>query len=372
MKKIFYTFLFLLTSSAALFAQETSSKPILIMDDGQLRSHPVKVFVTDVNITDEMQPVLCLIGINQKTREKYENVLCKGPSFIPFQTATDQTISHDVAGTPITVKGTVMLFDLNEIRIPFYDAGVRVLPVVTWISKKTTLPNNEIKLDYAEVISEYEIYIGNGTGGIFWTAVLLIGMIGIIFILEWVMDKRPLDLIRIYDGKMSLSLTQMAMWTLAVGGMVFAFGLMHLDVPEIPDSLIALMGLSVATSAAGHYQSHLLKDIKQEIGRKNVNANGKKKRFFSGLSSIINVTVGDKEFPSMAKSQYLFWTVATIILFVYKSSVEGMLWSVPEELIVLMGISQGSYLVRNQMEISKENKVLESINKDQDGSKKNK
>ncbi len=364
MKKIFYVLSFLLISAATVSAQETSSKPMIIMGDGQLRSHPVKVFITNVNITDEMQPVLCLVGINQKTREKYENVLCKGPSFIPFQTASDQTISHDVAGTPITFKGTMMLFDLNEIKIPFYDAGVRVLPVVTWISEKISLPNNGIKYEYAEVISEDEIYIGNGTGGIFWTAFFLLVMVGIVFGLEWTMKKRPLDVIRIYDGKISLSLTQMAMWTLAVGGMVFAFGLMHLDVPEIPDSLVVLMGLSVVTSAAGHYQSHILKDIKQEIGRKNVNASEKKKRYFSGLSSIINVTVGGKEFPSMAKSQYFFWTVATIILFVYKSSVEGKLWSVPEELIVLMGISQGSYLVRNQMEIGKEQKELTKIKKD--------
>jgi hypothetical protein len=31
---------------------------------------------------------------------------------------------------------------------------------------------------------------------------------------------------------------------------------------------------------------------------------------------------------------------------------------VPEELVFLMGISQGSYLIRNQMEITKDNKEL--------------
>jgi hypothetical protein len=359
MKKIFYIFSIIFMFVTSLLAQSDSSKPTLIMDDGQLRSHPVRVFVTNVNIEKEMKPILCLVAINQTTRSKYGNVWCKGPSFKPFEVASDQTISHDVAGTPITVKGTMMLFDLTEISIPIYSAGMRVLPVVTWTAKTITTADNKVRYEYSEVISENEIYIGNGPGGIFWTVVMLLAIIGFVFLLERAGKKRPLDVIRIYDGKISLSLLQMALWSMAVGGMVFAFGLMHLDVPNIPDSLVFLMGLSVVTSAAGHYQTHTLNEIKEESKGNNSHEGNVKKGFFSGLTSMISITTENKEFPSMAKAQYFFWTIAAIVLFVYKSSVEGKLWSVPEELVILMGISQGSYLVRNQMEVNKENKELE-------------
>ena len=367
MAKIIHFISVILVFISALYAQ-SADKPMIIMQDGQLKTHPVRVFIANANITSDMQPVLCLVAINQKTRIESGNILCKGPSFQPFEIAPNQTLSYNTVGTPIMLQGTMMLFDFarreNPLKIPFYAAGMRVLPVLTWIAKKTKLPNNNIKFEYSKVISENEIYIGNRTGGFFWTIFLLFTLVMIIFILEWKGKKKPLDVIRLAGGRISLSLLQMALWTLVVGGMVFAFGIMHLSVPNIPDSLVVLMGFSIATTAAGHYQSNLLKNLKEELGRdikKNVKG---KKSLFSGLSSLINITVEEKEYPSIAKAQYLFWTITTIVLFVYKSSVEGALWPIPEELIFLMGISQGSYLFRNQMEISSENKVMDKREKE--------
>ncbi len=360
MRKFFLALIFFLLPSLFNLAEENGSKPVLIMNDGQLRSHPVKVFIANVSITAEMEPELYLIGIYQRTRVKFGDVLNSSHPFKPYQVAPGQTITHSISGVPVAIQGTMMIFDLSGIEMPFYDAGMRVLPVMRWTIKKNS-EEDRTGYEYSRVISESEIYIGNGTGGIFYTIIFLIVMTLIVFSFEWIRKKRPLDVIRTYDGKISLSLMQMAMWTIAVGAMVFLFGLMHLDVPDIPDSLIVLMGLSVVSGAAGHYQSHLMKDLNKSLGR-DIGRDTIKEGYFSGLASVINITIENKEYPSMAKAQYLFWTVAAIILFVYKSSVEGKLWSVPEELVFLMGISQGSYLVRNQMEITKENKELSKKN----------
>jgi len=359
-KTLFLVFVIVITSAAHISAQDSSSKPILIMADGQLRSHPVKVFIANANITEDKEPQLFLIGIYQSTRTKFGNVLNSSHPFRPYQIASDQSMTYKLNEATSTIKGTMMVFDLSDIHMSINDAGMRLLPVVKWISKKIAKPDAKTELEYTTVISENEIYLGNGIGGIFYTIILLIVIILITFAFEWVRKKRPLDVIRTYDGKISLSLTQMALWTLAVGGLVFAFGLMHLDVPDIPDSLVALMGLSIATGAVGHYQSHLQKNLNDKLGRlrkeEDEENSGKPNYYFSGLASLINITIKNEEYPSIAKAQYLFWTILTIILFIYKSSVEGKLWSVPEELVVLMGISQGSYLVRNQMEIAKDNK----------------
>lgn len=360
MKKLFLTISLLFTTATLLSAQDSSSIPVLIMADGQLRSHPVKVFVANANITEGKEPQLFLIGIYQSTRTKFGNVLNSSHPFKPYQIASDQTMNYKLNEATSTIKGTMMVFDLSDIHMSINDAGMRLLPVVKWISKKNTKPDGKIELEYTTVISEMEIYLGNGIGGIFYTVILLVVIILIIFAFEWVRKKRPLDVIRTYDGKISLSLTQMALWTLAIGGLVFAFGLMHLDVPDIPDSLVALMGLSIATGAVGHYQSHVQKNLNDKLGRlrkeEDDESTVESGKYFSGLASLINITIKNEEYPSIAKAQYLFWTILTIILFVYKSSIEGKLWPVPEELVVLMGISQGSYLVRNQMEITKDNK----------------
>ncbi|MDQ7815552.1 MAG: hypothetical protein RDU14_00840 [Melioribacteraceae bacterium] len=358
MKRIFYFVSILFLAATTFHAQVNSSKPVLIMADGQLRSHPVKVFIANANIKPEMKPELYLIGIYQSTRIQFGDMLNSAHPFKPYQVASDQTMSYKIDGVPITLTGTMMIFSLDTIKMKIDDAGMRVLPVLKWISKETKTKDGKTEIEYTKVISENEIYIGNGIGAIFYTIILLVVLIMIIFAFEWARKKRPLDVIRTYDGNISLSLTQMALWTLAAGAMVFAFGLMHLDVPEIPDSLIVLMGLSVATGAVGHYQSHLLKDLDNNLGRVSSTNLKESKKYFSGLASLINITIESKEYPSIAKAQYLFWTVTTIVLFVYKSSVEGRLWSVPEELVFLMGISQGSYLVRNQMEITKDNKEL--------------
>ncbi len=343
-------------SQTFILPQDDNKNPYLIMQDGQLKSHPVRVFVRDAEITRRMRPILCLVAIDQVTRKKYDEIWCKGPSFRPFEVASGQTMAYKVEGTSLTLNGTMMLFDIDSLIIPYYKTGMRVIPVIHWISKTETLPDSGVKNEYSKVIGEDEIYIGNGTGAFLWTTLIVVLFIVIVKLMAFWGDKKFFDLIKIYDsenGKLSLSLTQMLLWTLAIGIMVMIFSLMYLQVPHIPDSLVALMGLSVVTGSIGHYQTTKIDKQKKNVQPENIVET--KKGFPKTLYDLIAIDKNDGQvYPSIAKTQNLFWTIITLILFIWKSSVDGQLWEVPGELVVLMGISQTSYLIRNQMEIKPE------------------
>lgn len=345
MKKYFFTILFLFILVINSSAQNEEKKPVLKMSDGQLKSHPVKIFVADANITKEMKPTLELIGLKKIKYDSTGKVTHTKYIFDPKTVAVNQTVAYEVDETSITYTGTIMLFDFKNLEIPFYETGLRVLPVLRWNPKKDSLNN-----DPGIAIGEKEIYLGNPEGGRFY-AILFIIVFFVIVVFIKGKQNRTLDLIRISETDMSLSLTQMLLWTLAVGGMVIAYGLMYLSVPNIPDTLIWLMGLSITASAAGHYQNYFLNESESNLSAQAINNAGTKQRPFSGLSSLICIKTGGVKRLSIAKAQQLFWTLATITLFVVKSSLEGKLWAVPEELVILMGLSQGSYLLRNQMEI---------------------
>ncbi len=354
--KIKIILLLFVLSQTFILPQGDNKNPSLIMQDGQLKSHPVRVFIRDAEITRNMRPILCLVAIDQVTRKKYNDISCKGPSFRPFEVASGQTMAYKVEGISLTINGTMMLFDIDSLIIPYYQTGMRVVPVIYWISDTISLPDGGIKNEYSKVIGEDEIYIGNGTGAFLWTALIVALFIVIVKLMTFWGDKKFFDLIKIYDtgnGRLSLSLTQMLLWTIAIGIMVMIFSLMYLQVPHIPESLVALMGLSVVTGSIGHYQTN--KIYKQRKNDKAEDTGNTKKDFPKALYGLIAIEKSDGEvYPSIAKTQNLFWTIITLILFIWKSSVDGQLWEVPGELVVLMGVSQTSYLIRNQMEIKPE------------------
>lgn len=327
-----------------LFSQSDGKKPILKMSDGQVISHPVRIFVANTNITDEMQPVLTLIGLKKikiisKGKPVYKDL------FSPKTVAENQTVPLSVDENTITYTGTILLFDFSNFDLDFYETGIRVLPVISWISL-----NDSTKPRLQSVIREKEVYLGNPVGGRFWAFISIV-MFFVVIILFKGRNNRTLDLIRVSEDEISLSLTQMLLWTLAVGGMVIAYGLMYLSVPDIPDTLIWLMGLSITASAAGHYQNYFLKAETQVPPALTAEGNNISYKPFSGIASLVSIKTGGVNRLSIAKAQQLFWTLITIALFIVKSTLEGRLWAVPEELVILMGLSQGSYLLRNQMEI---------------------
>ncbi|OGU36170.1 MAG: hypothetical protein A2068_08070 [Ignavibacteria bacterium GWB2_35_6b] len=366
MKKYFYTILFLFILVINSSAQNEEKKPVLKMSDGQLQSHPVKIFVADANITKEMKPTLELIGLKKTKYDSTGKVTHTKYIFDPKTVAVNQTVAYEVDGTQITYTGTIMLFDFKNLDIKFYESGLRVLPVLRW-----NPPQDSVNNGPAIAVGEKEIYIGNPEGGRFYAILFIIIFFAFLILIKG-KANRTLDLIRISETDMSLSLTQMLLWTLAVGGMVMAYGLMYLSVPDIPDTLIWLMGLSITASAAGHYQNYFLNESESNLSVKVINRTAGKLKWFSGLSSLVCIKTGGVKRLSIAKAQQLFWTLATITLFVVKSSLEGKLWAVPEELVILMGLSQGSYLLRNQMEIKTQEKTKEEKAKEEKAKDENK
>jgi hypothetical protein len=117
-------------------------------------------------------------------------------------------------------------------------------------------------------------------------------------------------------------------WTLCIGATVFSFGLTRLEPSAIPETLVALMGLSLATRAITYTQEK-----------------PSTKKYVPHLSDLIRSKVGTTYELSITKAQMLFWTCLVACLFVAKSLLDGMLWDVPWQLVTLMGFSQASYMV---------------------------
>ena len=245
-----------------------------------------------------------------------------------------------------------LIFNLNKISIPLYQSGKRFLPIIVYYPKVDSTNKENGKAKY--IIAPARVLIANQIGALIVSTVICLLIILLIFVLIKIGGGSFVDLLFTYGCKTSLSLTQMALWTLAVGVIVLTYGLMQVNIPDIPNSLIWLMGLSIITSAVGLTQSNIYDDERKKNNKDAVPDPNKKTGFADGLKSLISVEIDGKEYPSVAKAQFLFWTLITIILFVYKSLIEGLIWAVPEELVFLMGLSQSSYLIRKQQAISSE------------------
>ena len=154
--------------------------------------------------------------------------------------------------------------------------------------------------------------------------------------------KSPFDLLCADDGHLSLSKVQVALWTTAIGVVVFFYGLIQLDVPVIPTQLLVLMGLSVATGGI----SYLAPPPQPAAPAPDPPNPPKTGNIRPKLSDLIR-TFPNPSTPqlSISRAQMLFWTVVTVILFFSKSALEGGPWEVPWTLVGLMGISQAAYLL---------------------------
>jgi uncharacterized membrane protein YphA (DoxX/SURF4 family) len=362
MTKAFAISLFCVCAVAA----ETPTQ--LFVKDGQLRSHPFAVFVNR-EITAEMKPTIRLAEFDLGDAPSAAVVdPAKGLGLV----APRQVRSFPVNGETVTFEGTLLMFDLGKYHIPALYTARRVLPIVEWTEPAAGSPAGVRQ----QVVAQAEIYVGNFFGALFWTAAVVLMVILLIYL--WARSKcqavneeqkryeaRPaLLIITGPDGYLSLWRTQLVLWTLAVGSMVFLYGLLRLQVPAIPDSLVVLMGLSVLTGGvsagkaardahraggaahggskaqarAGDGSEHDAEKAKEP------DRPGKKvKGRFADLITDYNKAFKAPEI-SVPKAQMVFWTVIMLILFVVKSWLEGELWAVPWQMVALTGVSQAGYV----------------------------
>lgn len=294
----------------------------IYMPDGQLEPHSVRVYVTR-EIQAGQNPRLRLLRSHAVTRRAADEAV----PFEPGIVAPGQEWMETVAGQQVRRTGTLLLFDLSGIDFGI-KAMLRVVPVVSWAEAGTT----------RVAVGSHDVNLGNIVAAVVWTGVI----VGVALLLVVWLSRRggghPLLLLTAVDGHLSLAQAQIAGWTLAVGGVVVGYGLIRLEIPIIPASLLVLMGASLATGGVGYFQ-----DARQlaQAARAGVPV------------AAHGMTMGDlvRVFPpgqapelSLAKAQMLFWTMLLLVLFVCKSLLDGAIWDVPWPLVALMGFSQAGYL----------------------------
>ncbi len=154
------------------------------------------------------------------------------------------------------------------------------------------------------------------------------------------MDKshkvRLMDLIvTSEDGCYSISRLQMYLWTYAVVigfGAVFMCGYKY-TVPDIPESLYMLMGVSLAATVA----STAINTVRNDKSSKG-EPDFWRDIFFESEDSV-----------DLPRTQMFVWTIISLCVFfflLYKSlAVNNLsLPDIPNGLIILMGVSQAAYL----------------------------
>ena len=296
----------------------------LYMPDGQLKSHTIRIYVSE-NIKHAQTPKLWLIRSHAVTKKTQDNKLKDKE---PILVAPGQQWIESVEGVKVQRGGTILLFDLSQVDFGLR-AMMRVLPVVSWMEngvKRITVGVNMVN-------------VGNVISATSWT-VLIVGMtLLVIFGLALKTGGNPLMLFAGADGHLSLAQSQVACWTIAVGGVVLGYGFIRFEIPTIPTSLLVLMGASLTTGGLGYF-----KDAQKQ---KSAPPSTKSKAgTVLSIGDLVRVfTAGQQPVMSLAKAQMLFWTILLLMLFLSKSILEGAIWDVPWSLVALMGFSQAGYLI---------------------------
>ncbi len=311
-------------------AQEANRSGIeLFVADGQLMSHPFRVFVTH-DITPDMQPRLLLQAshtISPVQKGEFERIK-------PLVIARNQISTETVAGQKVQMTGTLLLFDLQKYPVPPYKGMIRLTPMLVWSESTPAGPAEQT------VVAPHEINLGNIGVAAAWALVIVALFITLIVLLARHTGQPVILFFCGSDGRLSLSRAQVALWTLAIGVVVGGYGLLKLEVPDIPETLVVLMGMSLATGGISY-----VKGDGKGTGSGQALTPPPPAAIKPQLCDLVCATdENGQQHLSLARAQMVFWTGLTIVLFMVKSVLDGVLWDVPWEMVALMGMSQAAYL----------------------------
>lgn len=336
MKKMLYSLALLLalTSIDHTWAAENSAGVTRVyMPDGQFKNHLVRVYTdSDIGKVDKSQITLLLHS--KDTKPSSIHIASPNAPAIPLSDNSIHPVSIDHNHTwlmqssngPVTKTGSMLLFNLSNFDIPGIQTAIRVLPELNWCNNKNELKEN------CWAIAEHEVNLSRSKVTYAWASFIIVALLLLIAIMSRLSGKRIICLLCEVEGKLSLSRTQMALWTVAIGWVVLAFGLARFEVPNIPGELLALMGASLFTTAVVGFQRPPAKTTEPAETTKT------KPHWYDLLGD------GSTNTISLARAQMVFWTLITLGLFVGKSILDGSLWQIPVELVALMGMSQAAYL----------------------------
>lgn len=303
----------------------------LYVPDGQLRSHKLRVYVT-ANLSLDKKPQLILRRSHAGTKpDPDEEKPVPLVDVIPGSNWTESIDGHDYARS-----GTVLLFDASG--EPFgVRPMIRVSPTLRWTEGATQ----------QSATTERDVNVGDILSTVLWTVVSLVIALAIVIGLAWRKSGNPMLLLTGVDGHLSLSQAQVACWTAVVAAVVFGFGILRLHIPDIPGSLLVLMGTSLATGGLAYF-----KDAQREQTAAASGVNPVQRTWHWG-DLVRNFTPGQQTPElSLAKAQMILWTLLLLVLFVSKSILDGVMWEIPWPLVALMGFSQVGYLAPKLMQPS--------------------
>ena len=306
--------------AAARAAPAASTPASLTMADGQLVSWNLRVFLPQP-LPAGARPWLCLLSGHAvvaaaagQQRALRAEVIAQG----------SQTL-RTADGSAVSQAGTVVLFERRGDLLQFWKPSMRVWPLLIW-----TGDDGQPR----QLLGEREVIVGQAPVAVVLTVAAL-AVFGLLLAVVCRGGPGMVDLLTASDGHLSLSKLQMALWTLAVGAVVLYFALLRLEVPSVPESLVVLMGLSLATTGIS-YGSAPPGGAAPPGGRI---------WRWADLVTIYDEGTGRPAELSLARAQMLFWTLLLLVVFVAKTVLGGVLWDIPWSLVALMGISQAGYLV---------------------------
>ncbi|MCC7374811.1 MAG: hypothetical protein IT581_09155 [Verrucomicrobiales bacterium] len=298
-------------------ASEVPPSGRLFMMDGQLHSHLISVWVS-ARITEEQKPRLRLFQAHSLTKVGAG----ENEYLVPREVIPDQRwpVELDDAGTYERV-GTVLLFELKD--RPFNGkAMLRFAPILEWEDQGAV----------RKVLGLREVNVGHIVNASLWTLGILATVVVLVLIVCRISGRSPVGFIRGTDGRLSLSQAQVLCWTMCTGGVVLGYGLIRVQIPEIPSSILVLMGASLVTGGVGYRQDSI---------RGGSSAPATKAKQNWKWSDLVSDSMGEL---SLSRAQMVFWTWILLVLFVSKTVLEGRIWEVPWTLVALMGFSQAGYL----------------------------
>ena len=365
---------------AAPVAAGATSPNVVEMPDGQLESANLRVWLP------QPLPVpgriwLCLLTSNTAI----DGVAKQLPALELALMAQGSHLVPVADGPAVAQAGTLLMFKSRTDLLPLWKPVMRVRPLLIWASADGSLH---------QLIGGRDVHIGQAPAAWALTAVGLLLFFGVMVGLT----RRGPSMVGMLmgdDGHLSLSKLQMGLWTLAVGMVVLYFAILRLDVPSVPESLVALMGMSLATTGISfHAAAKTAQAVDQAAGQATAQANAQAAaradqaaaatvaqvaaavpadtdvtllmvsppapppavlravlraaaaaRVTWLWSDLVAVDQDDgSRVVSLARAQMLFWTGLLLIVFITKTVLHGSLWEMPWSLVALMGISQVGYL----------------------------
>ena len=365
---------------AAPVAAGATSPNVVEMPDGQLESANLRVWLP------QPLPVpgriwLCLLTSNTAI----DGVAKQLPALELALMAQGSHLVPVADGPAVAQAGTLLMFKSRTDLLPLWKPVMRVRPLLIWASADGSLH---------QLIGGRDVHIGQAPAAWALTAVGLLLFFGVMVGLT----RRGPSMVGMLmgdDGHLSLSKLQMGLWTLAVGMVVLYFAILRLDVPSVPESLVALMGMSLATTGISfHAAAKTAQAVDQAAGQATAQANAQAAaradqaaaatvaqvaaavpadtdvtllmvsppapppavlravlraaaaaRVTWLWSDLVAVDEDDgSRMVSLARAQMLFWTGLLLIVFITKTVLHGSLWEMPWSLVALMGISQVGYL----------------------------